>query len=156
MKFRPESLDDAIRLRKQHPDLSLSFSEAEAPDNCILLTALPEIDLCFEDHGQFIFGLNLSLEKMLDYLEDRDAELRDHLLQLAENQTPGTTLGARLFDQDKLVDIFLVLEECNALLKTFNGSSGRMVAFNLLLTENQNIEFVPGELPLLIMIPKDS
>ena len=154
MKYLPESLAEALALRHGHAFLPLFFSKDNATEDCIVLVQLPEIDLILEDHGHYIFGLNLSLSSLKEYLDGRDQTLANQLLPITNLAGTLSVLGEILTTNNLPGNVCQCLSGCEASLKTYDGSSGRNLTFRTGGDSFQISDLEPHELPMLILIPK--
>ncbi|MEI6574681.1 MAG: hypothetical protein WCO63_00720 [Bacteroidota bacterium] len=152
MERCPDSLKEALDLRKQFPQYALSFSEKNQEGDYLVLAKLPELDLCFEDHGIFIFGLCLTLNDMEEYLEERAVKLKDRLISIFHQEPEKQLLGEILFPEKTPENHSQILSELNAALKTYDGISGRFLPFSALYGDVSSINLQSNEIPMYICI----
>lgn len=163
--FKPFSMEEALRLREQHPDalivngstdIALMQTKKKLFLSKILdLSGVDELKLVVEDHARLIFGAGTTLEEIRIYCQTRLPVLAQILKVFGSQQIRNlATLGGNIGSASPIGDTLPLLMALGAKLRLLGTGKQRELLLEDFIEGYRKTNIQQDEIIALIIIPK--
>jgi xanthine dehydrogenase small subunit len=165
--LKPFTIEEAIRLRKEHPDALIVNGSTDVAlqqtKKKILLTkildlsAVDELKLIVEDHSKIAIGAGTSIEELLNFSETRLPALASILSVFGSLQIRNlATLGGNIGSASPIGDALPVLMALDGKVRLLAHGRQRELALENFILGYRKTDIEPDEIIALIIISKPS
>lgn len=163
--LKPFTLEDALKLRKLHPDALVVNGSTDAAllqtkkkihlTKILDISAVDELKMVVEDHDYLVIGAGVSLEEALKFCETRFPVLSDMLKVFGSLQIRNlATLGGNVGSASPIGDTLPVLIAAESRIRLANAERNREIALEDFITGYRKTALEKDELITMIIIPK--
>lgn len=163
--FKPFSIEDALRIRKLHPDALIINGSTDAAllqtkkhqflHKVLDLSGVNELKLIVEDHSSIVFGSGTTLEEVKNYSHSRLPVLAEMLSVFGSLQIRNmATIGGNIGSASPIGDTLPVLMSLGAKLRLLGSSQPRELLLEEFITDYRKTSLQNDEILGLVIIPK--
>lgn len=163
--FKPFGMEEALRLREQHPDALIVNGSTDAAllqtkkrlflSKILDLSGVDELKLIVEDHAQIVFGAGTTLEEIRNYCQNRLPVVAEILKVFGSLQIRNlATLGGNIGSASPIGDTLPVLMALGAKLRLLGSGKQRELLLENFIEGYRKTNIQKDEIIALIIIPK--